>query len=56
MRNQKDFSNQIIIDKAKKSTLDWFGKKAVVNHHREVPFRLLKSGLELSVGDPESDN
>jgi hypothetical protein len=21
-------------------TLDWIGKKAVVNHHREVPYRL----------------
>ena len=21
--------------------LDWIGKKAVVNHHREVPYRLL---------------
>ncbi len=23
-------------------TLDWIGKKAVLNHHREVPFHLLK--------------
>ena len=23
-------------------TLDWIGKKAVVNHHNEVPFHLLK--------------
>ena len=22
--------------------LDWIGKKAVVNHHREVPFHLLR--------------
>jgi len=22
-------------------TLDWIGKKAVVNHHRQVPYRLL---------------
>ncbi len=22
-------------------TLDWIGKKSVVNHHREVPYRLL---------------
>ena len=22
-------------------TLDWIGKKAVVNHHREVPYRLI---------------
>lgn len=37
-------------------TLDWIGKKAVVNHHREVPFHLLKSNAELSVGDPGSGN
>lgn len=37
-------------------TLDWIGKKAVVNHHREVPFRLLKCDRELSVGDPGSGN
>jgi hypothetical protein len=23
-------------------TLNWIGKDAVVNHHKEVPFRLLK--------------
>jgi hypothetical protein len=31
-------------------TLDWIGKKAVLNHHREVAFRLLKcdkSSLQL---------
>jgi site-specific DNA-methyltransferase (adenine-specific)/adenine-specific DNA-methyltransferase len=32
-------------------TLDWFGKKAVVNHHNEVPFHLLRCNLELSVGE-----
>lgn len=37
-------------------TLDWIGKKAVVNHHREVPFHLLKCNDELSVGDPGSGN
>jgi adenine-specific DNA-methyltransferase len=36
--------------------LDWIGKKAVVNHHREVPFHLLRSNDELSVGDPGSGN
>jgi len=36
--------------------LDWIGKKAVVNHHREVPFHLLRSNEELSVGDPGSGN
>jgi site-specific DNA-methyltransferase (adenine-specific)/adenine-specific DNA-methyltransferase len=36
--------------------LDWIGKKAVVNHHREVPFHLLRNNKELSVGDPGSGN
>lgn len=37
-------------------TLDWIGKKAVLNHHREVPFHLLKCDPKLSVGDPGSGN
>ena len=37
-------------------TLDWIGKKAVLNHHREVPFRLLKTDPALSVGDPDCGN
>ena len=37
-------------------TLDWIGKKAVVNHHREVPYHLLKCDNALSVGDPGSGN
>ena len=37
-------------------TLDWIGKKAVENHHREVSFHLLKDVPELSFGDPESGN
>ena len=37
-------------------TLDWIGKKAVLNHHREVPYHLLKCDEELSVGDPGSGN
>jgi adenine-specific DNA-methyltransferase len=37
-------------------TLDWIGKKAVLNHHRQVPYRLLKSENSLSVGDPDSGN
>jgi site-specific DNA-methyltransferase (adenine-specific)/adenine-specific DNA-methyltransferase len=37
-------------------TLDWIGKKAVLNHHREIPFRLLKCDEKLSVGDPGSGN
>lgn len=37
-------------------TLDWIGKKAVENHHNEIPFRLLKCDKNLSVGDPEEGN
>lgn len=37
-------------------TLDWIGKKAVENHHNEIPFRLLKSDKNLSVGNPEEGN
>jgi len=37
-------------------TLDWIGKKAVLNHHREVPYRLLRCDESLSVGDPDSGN
>lgn len=32
-------------------TLDWIGKKAVLNHHNEVPFHLLRCDPELSVGE-----
>jgi adenine-specific DNA-methyltransferase len=37
-------------------TLDWIGKKAVVNHHREVPYRLIHCDKKLSVGDPDAGN
>ena len=37
-------------------TLNWIGKKAVENHHQQVPFHLLKDVPELSVGDPGSGN
>ncbi|MSS70218.1 MAG: hypothetical protein EXS64_01885 [Candidatus Latescibacteria bacterium] len=37
-------------------TLEWIGKAAVLNHHREVPFRLLKNDARLSVGDPGTGN
>jgi adenine-specific DNA-methyltransferase len=40
----------------KMPTLDWIGKKAVLNHHREVPYRLLRCNAELSAGDPDSGN
>ncbi len=35
-------------------TLDWIGKRAVLNHHREIPFHLLKQNVGLSAGDPEA--
>jgi DNA modification methylase len=37
-------------------TLDWIGKKAVLSHHRQVHYRLLKCDPSLSAGDPESGN
>ena len=37
-------------------TLDWIGKKAVVNHHREVPYRLIHCDSDLSAGDPDAGN
>jgi len=37
-------------------TLNWIGKQAVVNHHQQVSFHLLKDVPELSCGDPGSGN
>jgi len=37
-------------------TLNWVGKDAVLNHHREIPFHLLKENPDLSVGDHASGN
>ncbi|MCI0718309.1 MAG: site-specific DNA-methyltransferase [Acidobacteria bacterium] len=37
-------------------TLDWIGKKAVLGHHREVPYHLLKCDPRLSLGEPGSGN
>ncbi|MCF6227822.1 MAG: site-specific DNA-methyltransferase [Planctomycetes bacterium] len=37
-------------------TLNWIGKKAVVNHHRQVPYHVLRCDPELSVGDAGSGN
>ncbi len=34
--------------------LDWIGKKAVVNHHREVPYRLLHCEKSKSAGNPDA--
>lgn len=36
--------------------LDWIGKKAVVNHHREVPYRLIHCDKDKSHGDPDAGN
>ena len=33
-------------------TLDWIGKRAVVNHHRELPYRLLHCDRDASAGEP----
>jgi len=37
-------------------TLDWIGKKAVVDHHKQVPFHLLRCNDALSVGEAGSGN
>jgi adenine-specific DNA-methyltransferase len=37
-------------------TLDWIGKKAVVDHHRQVPYHLLRCDPALSVGEAGSGN
>ena len=37
-------------------TLDWIGKRAVVNHHRELPYRLLHCDPNLGAGDPAAGN
>lgn len=37
-------------------TLDWIGKQAVVNHHREVPYHLVHCDSDLSAGDPNAGN
>ncbi|MBM4034621.1 MAG: hypothetical protein FJ291_22995 [Planctomycetes bacterium] len=37
-------------------SLNWIGKEAVVNHHRQVPYRLLTCDPELSAGDPHAGN
>ncbi len=37
-------------------TLNWIGKEAVVNHHQQVPFHLLKDVPGLACGDPGSGN
>ena len=37
-------------------TLNWIGKEAVVNHHHQVPFRLLKDVPDLACGQPGDGN
>lgn len=37
-------------------TLNWIGKEAVINHHHEVKFRLLKDVAEHGSGDPGTGN
>lgn len=36
--------------------LDWIGKKSVLNHHRQVPYRLLHCDRVLSASDADSGN
>ena len=37
-------------------TLDWIGKEAVIEHHKHVPFHLLRCNPDLSVGQAGSGN
>lgn len=37
-------------------SLNWIGKEAVINHHQEVPFHLLKDVPDLACGDPGTGN
>jgi adenine-specific DNA-methyltransferase len=37
-------------------TLNWIGKEAVINHHLDVPFHLLKDVPDLACGDSGSGN
>ena len=37
-------------------TLNWIGKEAVINHHLDVKFRLLRDVPELGCGDPGTGN
>jgi len=37
-------------------TLEWIGKDKVINHDKEIPFRLLKEKPELSINGDESEN
>lgn len=37
-------------------TLNWIGKQAVVEHHKEVPFRLLEAVPTFAVGDTDHGN
>ncbi len=37
-------------------TLNWIGKEAVVEHHKQVPFHLLRCNPDLSAGQPGSGN
>lgn len=36
--------------------LEWIGKQAVVNYHREIPYRLVHCDGELSGGDKDNGN
>ena len=36
--------------------LDWIGKKAVINHHRDVPYRLIHCDKRKSFGDEDVGN
>ncbi len=37
-------------------SLNWIGREAVLNHHNEIPYRLLRFDDQRSVGDKDCGN
>lgn len=37
-------------------TLNWIGREALINHHNEIPYHLLRCNGTLSVGDAGNGN
>ena len=37
-------------------TLDWIGKNAVVGHHKDMPYRLIKCDKDFSAGEAGEGN
>ena len=46
----------VTVEQERERCRRWIGEKAVENHHKEVPYRLLKCVPKLSVDEPGSGN